>query len=35
MKIKDNFLDQEKFDELQTLMVGSDFFWFYSDSFER
>jgi len=26
MKIKDNFLDQEKFDELQTLMVGSDFF---------
>ena len=31
MKIEDNFLDQEKFDELQTLMMGKNFFWFYAD----
>ena len=29
MKIEDNFLDQEKFDELQTIMMGGDFSWFY------
>ena len=30
----DNFLDQEKFDELQTLMMGADgvFTWFYKSS---
>ena len=31
MKIEDNFLDQEKFDELQTFMMGNNFLWQYSD----
>ena len=29
MKIEDNFLDQEKFDELQTLMMGDNFARYY------
>ena len=28
MKIEDNFLDQEKFDELQTIMMGKEFPWY-------
>ena len=31
MKIEDNFLDQEKFDELQTLMLSNTFAWYYND----
>jgi len=31
MKIEDNFLDQEKFDDLQTHIMGSDFAWYYND----
>ena len=31
MKIEDNFLDQNLFDEIQTLMMGEDFAWYYSD----
>ena len=30
MKIEDNFLDQEKFDGLQALMMDVDFAWFYN-----
>ena len=30
MKIEDNYIDQEKFDELQNLMLGSDFSWYYN-----
>ena len=29
MKIVDNFLDQKKFDELQSHMMGGEFSWFY------
>ena len=29
MKIEDNFLDQNMFDELQTLMMGEEFLWSY------
>ena len=29
MNIKDDFLDQEKFNELQTLMMGYNFPWYY------
>ena len=31
MKIEDNFLEQKEFDELQTLMMGNNFAWFYND----
>ena len=31
MKIEDDFLAQENFDELQTLMVSNVFPWFYND----
>jgi len=31
MEIIDNFLDQKKFDELQPLMMGENFVWYYSD----
>ena len=31
MKIEDNVLDQEIFDELQTLMMGGEIAWFYDD----
>tara|TARA_R100001377_G_C3120280_1_gene85678 strand:+ start:65 stop:571 length:507 start_codon:yes stop_codon:yes gene_type:complete len=31
MKIEDNFLGQKEFDELQTLMMGNDFPWHYSN----
>ena len=31
MKIEDNFLDQEKFDELQALMLSDDFAWYYNN----
>ena len=31
MKIEDNFLEQEKFDKLQQLMMGSYLPWFYND----
>ena len=31
MKIEDNFLDQEKFDKLQTFIMGKDFDWYYND----
>ena len=34
MKIEDNFLDQEKFDELQTIMMGSNIDWHYSDGID-
>ena len=34
MKIEDNFLDQEKFDELQILMMGKDFAWYYNDTID-
>ena len=30
MKIEDNFLDQEKFDELQILMMGDNFAWYFN-----
>ena len=32
MKIEDNFLGQKEFDELQTLIMGKNFAWFYNDS---
>ena len=32
MKIEDNFLDQKEFDELQALMMGHDFAWYYKPS---
>ena len=31
MKIEDNFLDQEKFDELQSFMMSVEFVWHYND----
>ena len=31
MKIEDDFLNQEKFDELQKLMMSADFAWYFSD----
>ena len=34
MKILDNFLDQEKFDELRTIMMGSNIDWHYSDGID-
>ena len=34
MKIEDNFLDQEKFDELQTLIMGVHFDWHYADGID-
>ena len=34
MKIEDNFLDQEKFDELQTFIVSDSFAWFYVDGID-
>ena len=34
MKIEDNFLDQEKFDKLQTLMWADNFAWFYVDGID-
>ena len=34
MKIEDNFLDQEKFDGLQVLMMGVDFAWFYNPNID-
>ena len=30
-RIEDNFLDQEKFNQLQSIMMGSDFSWYYND----
>ena len=30
MKIEDNFLDQEEFNNLQSTLMGSDFPWFYN-----
>ena len=30
MKIEDNFLGQKEFDELQALMMGYDFAWYYN-----
>ena len=32
MKIEDNFLEQKEFDELQNLIMGQEFFWYYNDS---
>ena len=32
MKIEDDFLDQEEFDKLQTLMMGENFAWYYSQT---
>ena len=29
MKIEDNFLEQKVFDELQTLMMGKNFTWYF------
>ena len=29
MKIEDNFLEQYVFDELQTLMMGKNFTWYF------
>ena len=34
MKIVDDFLDQAKFNELQTFMMGHDIAWFYNDSID-
>jgi len=31
MKIEDDFLGQKEFDEIQTLMMGSFFSWYYND----
>ena len=31
MKIEDDFLNQEKFDELQKLMMSADFAWYFTD----
>ena len=35
MKIEDNFLDQEKFDKLQTVIMGNGFAWFFSSIIDR
>ena len=34
MKIEDNFLDQEEFNKLQTLMMDGDFAWYFVDSID-
>ena len=34
MKIEDNFLKQKDFDELQTLMMGEEFSWYYNDKID-
>ena len=34
MKIEDNFLDQEKFDELQNFIMGNEFPWHYNDAID-
>ena len=34
MKIEDNFLDQKKFDEIQTVMMRKDFPWFFNDDID-
>ena len=34
MKIVDNFVDQDKFDELQNLLMGNTFPWFYSNGID-
>ena len=34
MKIEDNFLDQKKFDEFQTFIMGNEFFWFYDGAID-
>jgi len=34
MKIEDNFLEQNVFDELQTIIMGKDFFWHYNDQID-
>jgi hypothetical protein len=34
IKIEDNFIEQEKFDELQTLMMGDGFVWCYGDGID-
>ena len=31
MQIIDNFLDKESFEEIQNLLMGSDFDWYFSD----
>ena len=32
MKIEDNFLEQKVFDELQTLIMGGDFAWYFNST---
>ena len=32
MEIVDDFLEQKEFDEIQTLMMGENFAWFYRNS---
>ena len=34
MKIEDNFLGQKEFDEIQTLMMGEEFSWYYNDKID-
>ena len=34
MKIEDNYLDQEKFDELQTIIMGKRIDWYYNDGID-
>ena len=34
MEVKDNFLGQKEFDELQTFMMGDDFAWFYQKTID-
>ena len=34
MKIEDNFLAQDDFDELQTLMMGNTFSWYYNEAID-
>ena len=34
MKIEDNFLEQEKFNNFQNLMMGNDFPWYYTDGID-
>ena len=34
MKIEDNFLEQNEIDELQTLIMGDDFAWYYNDKID-
>ena len=34
MKIEDNFLDQVIFNEIQDLMLGENFAWYYSDTID-